>query len=434
LGTIYSTMYRYDEGKYRYEKSIEQGKRLWGFNAIAYYNLSLLELRFHQYDLAMDSANASLDSSIRASGYLSRGELFMRRFDMEKALADYDTAREIDPSPLAKLSLAQAYRISGRLEEARLYAENCLKTGDHSWMSNYGIDPVRYKRDIYEILYKTYKGLAKTEKFIPRYSLVEKAGLFFKKISFRFYSSVYRKLYQKYSLAAGEAMRKELPSIDMYIQYFNAFETYRYRAASYLNMARDLEVAVIPASEPSYNLEEGVLFNNLGLIGKALLKFDENWERLSISQCFSMFARRGGNDVFRACATELFALNRGALLQDGIRLPVDMKINFVSKTGEMQKSRNEKKTYRVLHKVLRKALVKAGFMPDNSGVSRFGLEITVHESPAQGQFSSEFSVSCTLTDAEGAVYPLHRIFPLRSLSKRDIYDFAGIFGNYVFKN
>ncbi|MCL2128362.1 MAG: hypothetical protein FWH38_08910, partial [Treponema sp.] len=152
LGTVYSDMYRYDEGKGWYKKAIEQARVLRNFTAVAHYNLSILESRFYHYDLSMDEANASLDSQYRASGLLARGELYMRRLDLEGAQADYQAAREIDHSPLAKLNLAQVYQISGRLEEARLYAEDCLKTGDHSWMMNYGIDPVRYRRDIHEIL------------------------------------------------------------------------------------------------------------------------------------------------------------------------------------------------------------------------------------------------------------------------------------------
>ena len=420
LGTLYSNMYRYDEGKYWYEKSIVLGEKYWGFSAIAHYNLSIMESRFHYYDLAMDRANASLDSQVRASGYLSRGELNMRRLDLEKAQADYNAAREIDPSPLAKINLAQTYRISGRLEEARLYAENCLNANDLSWMSNYGIDPVRYKRDIYEILYKTYKGLTGAQKFIPHYTLGEKIRSVFKTVSYRFYSSVYRKLYQKYSLAAGDAYSAEFdriddkpfPPLEPFIQYYNAFETYPRRAVFYLNMARNLETAIIPLSEPSYILEEGVLFKDLNLIGTALKTLDPVWERELISQCYRELALRGRKFSRRNAAAELFALNRGALLQAGIRLPVEMNISFDgSGTGTRRNA-----------KILSNALSKAGFQPVRTGEARYVLDISLGT-----------AVSCTLIDTEGVTRPMHRRFSLNSVSKKDIYAFAEAFSGYIFR-
>jgi len=401
------------------------------FTAVAHYNLSILESRFYHYDLAMEEANASIYAQNRASGLLARGELNMRRLELEKAQADFNDAREVDPSPLAKLNLAQTYQISGRLEESRLYALDCLKASDNSWMINYGIDPVRYKRDIHDILYAAYSGLAQAERFVPCGTLGEKLRSTFRSFSFRFYAAVHRKLHQKYSLAAGDAYGakfvnaaerrnepSDAPPLDQFIQYFNAFKTYPRRALFYLNKARDFEVALIPASESSYNLEEGILLKNKNLITRALGELDPDWERDLIAQYYREFASWAAHGPARQEAIEeLFALNRGALLQAGISLPV--KINLY---GE-ELGRREKVLYR--------ALAKAGFTRVGSarsglalaGITRYRLDITVRDGNA----------SCELTDTEGEGRPLRRVIPLRSLSKKDIYDFAGILSNSVFR-
>ena len=83
----------------------------------------------------------------------------MRRMELSRTLMEYQDAYAMDNSPLSKLNLAQVFQIGGRLGEAALYAEDCLKAKDHSWMLNFGIDPVRYKRDIHEVLKDTYDGL-----------------------------------------------------------------------------------------------------------------------------------------------------------------------------------------------------------------------------------------------------------------------------------
>jgi tetratricopeptide (TPR) repeat protein len=422
LATVYSDMYRYDEGKHWYQKAIAQAEPMRSFTAVAHYNLSILESRFYHYDLAMEEANASIYAQNRASGLLARGELNMRRLELEKAQADFNDAREVDPSPLAKVNLAQTYQISGRLEESRLYALDCLKASDNSWMINYGIDPIRYKRDIHDILYKTYSGLSRAERFVPCGTLGEKIRSTFRSLSFRFYAAVHRKLYQKHSLAAGDAYSAKFvntagrrgesgdaPPLDQFIQYFNAFEPYPRRALFYLHKARDFEVALIPASEGSYNLEEGILLKNKNLITRALGELDPLWESDLISQCYREYAVRDF-----AAAEELFALNRGALLQAGIALPIEINLQ-----GE-ELGRREKVIYR--------ALAKAGF--NNVGKAhaatakaRFRLDITVQDGAA----------SCELTDTEGGSRPLRRVIPLRSLSKADIYGFAGMLSNSVFR-
>jgi tetratricopeptide (TPR) repeat protein len=424
LATVYSDMYRYDEGKNWYKKAIAQAEPMRSFTAVAHYNLSILESRFYHYNLAMDEANASLDAQNRASGLLARGELNMRRLDLEKAQTDFQAAREIDPSPLAKINLAQTYQISGRLEEARLYALDCLKAGDNSWMINYGIDPIRYKRDIHEILYKTYSGLTRAERFVPCGTLREKIRCTFRSVSFRFYMAVHRKLYQKFSLAAGDAYSTKFvqsesngdPPLDQFIQYYNAFETYPRRALFYLNRARDFETAIIPASEGSYNLEQGLLLKDNSLMTRALDELDPVWERELIAQCYREFAARG--PARSPAAEELFALNRGALLQAGISLPVEINLYYAGEGEELR--RREKTLYR--------ALAKAGFA--NVGKA--------HAATAKARFKLNISfqgsaASCELTDTEGGEKPLRRLIPLRSPSKKDIYHFAGALSNFVFR-
>jgi hypothetical protein len=422
LGTVYSDMYRYDEGKYWYQKSIDQAGRMRSFAAVAHYNLSILESRFYRYDLAMDEATSSLDSQNWASGLLARGEIHARRMDLGKALADFEAAREIDNSPLSKLNLAQTCQISGRLEEARLYALDCLKTSDLSWMAHYGIDPIRYRRDIHEILYKTYSGLSKAEKFKLNETAGGKINSLKKSLSSRFYSAVHQRLYRKYSLASADAYGPpsarsgEYPPLDQYIQYYNAFEPYPRRALFWLNHARAFETALIPAAEPGYDFEQGGVLKNRDLIAQALEGFDPIWERDMISHCYREFAAHGKTgDLRRAAAEELFAMNRGALLQARIRLPVEIKISFPGDNG-----RNSRAAFR-----LKNALAKVGFAPQDN--ARFLFEITVSEA-ANGTYAAQWMLS----DSENAIKPLIRTVPLQSTTKKGVFNFVGTLSATVF--
>jgi hypothetical protein len=425
LGTLYSDMFRYDEGKQWYQKAIAAGERLGDrvFTAVAYYNLSILETRFNRFDLALEAANASLDAQNRASGRLARGEIFLRQLDFPRALADYENAYEIDTSPLAKINLAQICQITGRLEEARLYAEDCLKAGDLSWMLNFGIDPVRYRRDIRDILYKTYAGLAETEKLTAYSGPGEKIRSLFRRASRRFRAAVNRHLYRKYSLSAGDAYGTEAyeegPHLDSFIQYYNAFEGYPRRAAAYLNRARDFETALIPAMKPSYDLEEGTLLKKPGLVNAALTGFDPLWEREMIAKCWLELAKQEKGAAKTSAAEQLYALNRGALRQRGVKLPVELRISVSG--GPNGGGR--------LAKRLGRALQNSGFAPSGRAGQpdpsrRYTLTISLDPAETGDPGAAGLRARAELYDRETGNAPLRRTLALESTAAADLCAFA----------
>jgi hypothetical protein len=94
---------------------------------------------------------------------------------------------------------------------------------------------------------------------------------------------------------------------------------------------RDFEEALIPESGPSYDFDEGRLLSKRLTIAKALRGFDPAWERDMIAKAYEELAsgglKAGGTKAERQDAAErLFALNRGALLQNGVRLPVALRV------------------------------------------------------------------------------------------------------------
>jgi tetratricopeptide (TPR) repeat protein len=422
LGTVYSDMFRYEDAKEYYLQAIAAGEDLGDrlFTAVAYYNLSILETRFYNFAAAFDRTNASLSAQNRASGRLARGELFLRRLDISQSLTEYQEAYETDSSPLSKVNLAQAYQIAGRLEEARLYAEDCLDAGDLSWMVNYGIDPVRYKRDLHEILYNTYGGLEKTEGRMVYGTTGEMVRSFFRKASYRFKAAVHRRLFQKYSLLSADAYGADILApgeqrLDALIQYYNAFESYPRRALTYLNRAREFEVPLIPQAEFSYDTEEGVLLKKGGPLRRALLNFDPLWERDMIAEAYAELALQAkGRSAERQDAVErLYALNRGALRQRGLALPVELTIDAPPEQAPR------------IERTLRKALASAGIdgTPGTGTESRrFRLNIRVTGTVAL----------CELYDGGRGIRVLRREIPLGGLSAEDIGVFTRTLGDAVF--
>jgi tetratricopeptide (TPR) repeat protein len=328
LGTIYLGMLRYEESKDAYLKAISgaenTGDRL--FAALAHYNLSILENRFFQFSLAYERTNASLAAMNRSSGRLARGELYLSRLELPQALADFQDAYLMDSSPLPRLNLARVYQIAGRLKEAELYARACLQAEDESWMRHYGIDPVRYRRDIHKILKDTYKGLFHAEAFSCPGNLRERGQSLARRISYRFRHSVHAHLFRKYSLISAKAwgIDGEI-HLDALTQYCYAFESYPRRAFAYFSRARSFEMPLIPETTSSYGFNEGRLLKNRQILAEIRGEFDPLWQRNMIARVYAELANIGGKTGRQDAAERLFALNRGALLQNGLRLPVELR-------------------------------------------------------------------------------------------------------------
>ncbi|MEW6564409.1 MAG: transglutaminase domain-containing protein [Spirochaetota bacterium] len=338
LATIYSDQYRYEDAKTYYLKAIKHAEKS-GFKlflAVAYYNLSILESRFYRYADAFNSTHLSLQYTERASGHLARGELYQRRLDFTKAHGEYLAAYELDTSPLSKINMAQLYQQAGNLTDAKTYAENTLQQSDLSWMINYGTDIDRYKKDLHQILYDTYRGLANEEHLRYKANLWQEINSLIGWMQYRFQQIWQEQLLTYYTLEAADAYGVENQKLDALIHYYLALQRYPWRAKPYLEEAMKYETSLIEASRPTYLYEMGKLEQKAELILQAINQFDPVWERDMIADAYAELAKiyqnQGKIDESQASIEALYALNRGALLQRGCKLPINLEIqgNFVT--------------------------------------------------------------------------------------------------------
>jgi len=238
----------------------------------------------------------------------------------------------------------------------------------------------------------------------------------FRIVSYMLKKEVNFKLYRKYSLAAANAYGKTFSNddavysekinddvrLDSLLQYYNSFKDYPRRAVTYLNKARTFETTLIPASIPFYDYEEGYLFNRKPLIEKALRGYDPFWEREYIADCHTSLKN----------AEELFAMNRGALNQEGMKLPVYMDL-FFEETSNSDKH-------------LERALLKAGFKKETM-VARFRLAVRIHGTKENG-----YTALCELVDTKGETDTLWYSFPLREPTRAEYYKLAKAIRDKIF--
>jgi len=105
-------------------------------------------------------------------------------------------------------------------------------------------------------------------------------------------------------------------------------------------------------------------------------------------------------------------MNRGALNQEGMKLPVYMDLFF----EEISTS----------NKHLEKALLKAGFKKETI-TARFRLAVRIHGTKENG-----YTALCEMVDTKGETETLWYSFPLREPTKAEYYKLAISIRNKIF--
>ena len=326
LGTLYSGLYDYNNSKRFYLKAIDdalKGEDLY-FASVAYYNLSLLEHSFYNYNSALRYTEESIQMVDRAPGHLARGELFQSRLDFKSALSEYQTAMVKDGTPLSKVNLAMLYQKFGMLELARRYAEEVLESRDRSWMYYYGTDLERHLQDVHEILSDVYTGLVASGAARPRSGILQTLRWTVRSLGYRLKAYYHRQKLRSYSLQVGRSYLSQGNQLDAFWEFYSANERYRPVALKYLGLARDLEVQVAPHARYYYQQEEGKIRGDPDLLERSIRGFDPFWEREGIfdSLRYLIPLLKVRSSSRRLAVNRLYELNPGGLLQYGFALPL----------------------------------------------------------------------------------------------------------------
>jgi hypothetical protein len=207
-------------------------------------------------------------------------------------------------------------------------------------------------------------------------------------------------------------------NLESLLQYYHAFEDYPRRALVYLRKAGSFERPLIPESASTYLFEEGRLLKNYALLYEGMGRFNPVWQRDMLVKGFTELAKptwRAKPETRGEAAESLYALNRGALRQNGIRLPVELAVSGTAPGSKFTET------------LVRR--LKAGGIDVRPGPSRFRLEIRI-----QGDQEKGWLGGCEIYDTlRGNGLLLKRSIPLHSLSdKAQISEFVRDLSNSMF--
>jgi hypothetical protein len=144
-------------------------------------------------------------------------------------------------------------------------------------------------------------------------------------------------------------------------------------------MAEKLELPLIPKSAPYYAYEKAYLALKtrsaeekrvaVETLNEAAASFDAVWEKDILADAYLELAKMNDLDA----AERLFALNQGALRQNGVRLPVALSIDADERSA----------------KKISRTVKRTGFAPQDAAYdARYALYVSVNDGEAQ----------CTLFD------------------------------------
>ncbi len=337
LGTVYSGMYDYANAEKYYLQSINMAvEKGWNyFASVSYYNLSLLEHGFYNFDKALEYTDKSIETGERAPGYISRAEIFLGRMDFDTAFMNFEQAYTIDPTPLALMGQADLYLTFGLLDEALAHIQEVLKHGDDSWMYYFGVDPDRHRMETDRLLMDIYEGMTRRERFSPASGFGRFSSVL-KMIRYKCLGWYHERRYRGASYNVGRSNELHGNLLDAAWAFYIANEDYEHAAGRYLLRSEQFETEVAPESKGSYLLERGRLERDSSLLLQAIEQLDPVWERLQISEALTELIRLNSRKQPAAAAdfaARLYRINPGAFVREGLRFPLelDFKPGFLLK-------------------------------------------------------------------------------------------------------
>ncbi len=335
LANLYTAEFNYPEARKYYTSAIELAEERDQnyLAAIYYYNRSILEEVFYNFEDAYRDTVNSIQAMPRSSGYLMQGELFLRKLEYKAAYSSYLTAWNADSSPLPSLGLAETLLLSGYPNEALKYLSHIVHKTDETWIAHYGTTQDQFQADLAQLTRDCYAYLKNLEKRKIVHSL---STFYHRQIHFLRYAwnewrsdAAYRQATQKVARYYEKKAYSETISSgqELYLHsfYYQTFKPHYKSAIKHLHRAKALETQYIPLSNPSYLFEEGLLSRKTELLEQAIRSFDPVWEVKYRSEALSHLISRIKNRKSREYAQlslALFNIRPSAFSFHAIAFPV----------------------------------------------------------------------------------------------------------------
>jgi len=330
LGTLYSSAYDYDRSRIHYLRSIDlargQGPVERNFRSIAWYNLSLLEKAFHQFELADEAIRQSIEEEDRPAGALALGELYQGKRDFSESRRLYEKASSEDETPLARFDLARLLLQFGKVDEAEAQLLKVEGHDDDTWIYNYGVTKDKVRRDIHEVRSDLHRARFHLLDFRPRANpwewLVWASDKVREGLAWWYHDQSWKALLVKLADSSLAARNQA----EAWVSLTLAHRERPGVGLKYLHLLRDHELPRNPRARGSYLVEEGLITRDPAVLERALATLVRPWENEDRERALTVLAdlrrAQGRGADGRRLVAERFTLNPGGLASSGQGLPL----------------------------------------------------------------------------------------------------------------
>jgi len=338
LGTLYSNMNNYDKAKNAYLDAINisYNTESDNFRSICFYNLSLLENKFHNYDLSMEYAFKSIYQKNRSSAHNQLNYLYYNSLDLKKSYDEVVTATQLIPvTMLPRLSLINIYITSGKLGEAIEQINELLNNKDYSWMLYFGISKNEYISELYKFLALCYKYKTSQKKFYDKKDIISKIKRPFLRLYYYFLFYYHEIKSANLAIKIGENMIKGGNELDGLELLINSFENlWPRKALKILKLAKSMEVKINKKKKHLYEIDENIMKihtsffysndkikNNLRYNINLL---DDKWEKIVRANILIELIKISGSIEKNNFIKEEFFLHSPLLPMNDIKVPIQL--------------------------------------------------------------------------------------------------------------
>ncbi len=331
LATVQAALYDYSASLDAYNEAITRARNEDDrfFQAVAYYNLSILHANFYRWDQALDTAEASLEATERSSGYMIRAELNHRRMNLDATVADYRRADVLDrDTPLPGLSLASLYAVTGYPDRTIRRMERILARENTNWMYSYGTDPDRYQLRVYAVLAEGWTAAARRDLLFRPGTPAERVRIGIRGLFNHLRAWYYRGMARRQSLKVARSFERQGRVLPAVRQRMVASEHLPLLARRYATRAEELETRFNPEARYDYELVRAVHERDAGAIRDLAAAFRSPWRRTDRTEALRELYRLEGHRSASglSAAAEVYVYAPGSFLVHGLRIPVALHL------------------------------------------------------------------------------------------------------------
>jgi len=304
------------------------------FASVGYYNLSLAEKSFYDYEAAADYAALSLEYMDRAGGHLALSDLLMQKENFKGAESEILKAVDLDETPLARSNLVTLYLETGQLNRALQELHRIEENQDESWMYYYGLNRDQFSLELYDQYYRVYLGLSRRTRLFHEWGAAALWNRLRDRLSYSLKAVYYKILYRSLSLREGRSQIEGGSLLRGYLTLASASEGFPSFSGRYFEKAWKLEG--FSQADPWYDLVLGREYRDRERLEKASDLFDPVWEiqpRDETLREIALMTRPGKRDEYDPVILDLFSRNPGGLVQYGLRLPLYVQFSGSENSG-----------------------------------------------------------------------------------------------------